>query len=612
MASENRKIWSILRTLILPLRREWPFFIFAIILLRPAIFHNVYFEIIGDWFLGQNDATWKTHVIYWLDFATTVTFSAIFTYIVAFSGKVVKQGSYILMLCLFLISLFLSLVLDRKINLLTLQQIFETNNSESKEFLSVFALSKGGIASLLLTLFFYAVFTAVEKYRERIESHFRKLSCHWIKMAVSAVLLLTILAGAVPLFRSGFYRDKMVRNYPVNTLTRMGYSLYGFKEESDKMGRMERIVESVAMETFDVKEVDDSIAVIYILGESFIKSHAQIYGYRLPTTPRLVAEKERGNLFAFSDAVSPYCSTTEMLKGTFFMNSSNHAEEWCDYPFFPQIFRQAGFFVNMCDNQTPSATEEDFEKSGRLLLHNRTIAKNCYSAVTPIRHQYDLDNILEFEEINKANTPARSLLIFHLMGQHVYASERYPHVEPFNRFSAVDYPQSTSYLDINHRQLIAHWDNATLYNDSVVAHIIDTYRDKNAVMVYFSDHGEEVYDYRDCYGRHEPERKRVAEWAHCVFDVPFFVWCSDEYKRRHPDIVKRIIRATGRRYSTDLVSNTIISLVGIRTPYYRDRHDVLSDAYVSPRRFIHSSDGQVFDYDAVTGGGKNDSSLRHP
>ena len=604
MACKTSKIWSVIRKLVLPLRKEWPFFLFAIILLRPALFHNVYFEMIGDWFSGEEGPFWRSHLIYFADFATTVTFAAIFTYIVAFSGKVVKQGSYILMLCLFLVSLFLALVLDRKLNLLTLQQIFETNNSESKEFLSVFALSKGGITSILLTIFFYALLTIVEKYRDRIESAFHRFSKGWIKKTVSVIVLMTILLGVVPLFRAGFYHDKMLRNYPVNTLTRMGYSIYGFKEEADKMNNMEQMLERLSGETFDVKEVDDSIAVIYILGESFIKSHAQIYGYRLPTTPRLLAEKERGNLFAFTDAVSPYCSTTEMLKNSFFMNSSNDNEEWSNCPFFPQIFRQAGFFVNMCDNQTPSATEEDFEKSGRLLLHNKSIIKNSYSSVTPIRHQYDLDNIVEFEEINSANHPARSLMMFHLMGQHVYASERYPHVEPFNCFTAADYPKSAPYLDEEHRQLIAHWDNATVYNDSVVAHIIDAYRDKNAVLVYFSDHGEEVYDYRDRYGRHEPDRKRVAEWAHCVFDVPFFVWCSDEYKRRHPDIVKEIKRAEVRRYTTDLVPNTMLRLAGIKSQYYRSRYDVLSKDYVAPRRYIHSSDGQIFDYDAVTSGGK--------
>ena len=51
---------------------------------------------------------------------------------------------------------------------------------------------------------------------------------------------------------------------------------------------------------------------------------------------------------------------------------------------------------------------------------------------------------------------------------------------------------------------IPHYRNAkknpniyTLYNDYVLKNIIDLFRDKNTVVLYFSDHGEEIYDYRD-------------------------------------------------------------------------------------------------------------------
>lgn len=593
------KIYRALIATVRPLHREWPFFIFAVLLLRPALFHNAYFEMFGDW-LGGN-STFREQLTYFADFMTTLTFASILTYIVAFTGKVVKQGGYLLLLALFLMSIFLSFVFDRKINMLTLQQIIETNSAESKEFISVFALSKGGIGAMVLTFAFFIAITLVEKFRDKIEAFAVKISRPWLKTTVAVVLILSIVAGIIPLLKVDFYRDKIIRNYPLNTMTCMLYSVYGFREEADKMNNVDKCVAWVNHETVGTKEVDDSLNVIFILGESFIRSHGQTYGYRLPTTPRLAAEKECGNLFQFADAVSPYCSTTEIIKNVFFMNSCGEDEDWSESPFFPQLFRQAGFFVNMCDNQTPSATTEDFDKAGRLLLHNKSITKNAYSAVTPIRHQYDLDNIIEFDDINKDNNPPRQLLIFHLMGQHIYATERYPHVEPFVKFTEDDYPQSQPYLDVEHRRVMAAWDNATVYNDSVIAYVIDRYRDANTLLVYFSDHGEEVYDYRDRYGRHEPERDKIGEWAHCVFDVPFFIWCSDKYMRRHPDKVKAIKAALDRQFSTDVVPNMVINLSGLSTRYYRAEHDPLSREYRPSRRLIHSSDGQIFDYDKVTG-----------
>lgn len=590
----KKGLWGVIDRIVAPLRLEWPFFVFAILLLRPAVFHNAYFEDLVSPYSGGM-------LVYLADLLTTLSFAAVATYIVAYSGRWAKQGAYLFLWALFLMSLFLSLVFDRKINMLTIQQIIETNTAESKEFISVFALSRGGVGALVAAVLFFVAIIVVEKNKERIEAFVSRIVAKWLKNALAPLLIVAILMGFLPLSKSGYYRDKILQNYPLNTVTCLIYSLYGFKEESDKMSRVDQWVERVARETVGTDEVDDSLCVIYVLGESFIKSHAQVYGYRLPTTPRLKAELDSGNLFAFTDAVSPYCSTNEMLKSTFFMNSSNEGEDWSDYPFFPQLFRKAGFFVNMCDNQTPTATPDDFDKAFRLLLHKKSLSKNSYSAVTPIRHAYDLDNILEFEDINRNNHPPRALLIFHLMGQHIYASERFPHVEPFVKFTEDDYPKTAPYLDVRHRRLMADWDNATLYNDSVVAHLIDVYRKENALLVYFSDHGEEVYDYRDCYGRHEPEKGMVGEWAHCVFDVPFFVWCSDEYKRRHPERVARIAAAVDVPFSTDCVPHMVVGLSGLSTPYYRPHLDVTNPQFAPVTRYIHSSDGRRFNYAEAVG-----------
>ncbi|MBO4380472.1 MAG: hypothetical protein J5784_05670, partial [Muribaculaceae bacterium] len=187
------KIYRALIATVRPLHREWPFFIFAVLLLRPALFHNAYFEMFGDW-LGGN-STFREQLTYFADFMTTLTFASILTYIVAFTGKVVKQGGYLLLLALFLMSIFLSFVFDRKINMLTLQQIIETNSAESKEFISVFALSKGGIGAMALTFAFFIAITFVEKFRDKIEAFAVKISRPWLKTTVAVVLILSIVAG---------------------------------------------------------------------------------------------------------------------------------------------------------------------------------------------------------------------------------------------------------------------------------------------------------------------------------------------------------------------------------------------------------------------------------
>ena len=48
--------------------------------------------------------------------------------------------------------------------------------------------------------------------------------------------------------------------------------------------------------------------IILIIGESYIKDHAQLYGYGKETTPRQVARtelSEKGHLLSFIDVISP-------------------------------------------------------------------------------------------------------------------------------------------------------------------------------------------------------------------------------------------------------------------------------------------------------------------
>ena len=44
---------------------------------------------------------------------------------------------------------------------------------------------------------------------------------------------------------------------------------------------------------------------------------------------------------------------------------------------------------------------------------------------------------------------------------------------------------------------MAHYLNAIRYNDLVVDRIIRLFDHRNAVVIYFSDHGEEVHNFRE-------------------------------------------------------------------------------------------------------------------
>lgn len=144
------------------------------------------------------------------------------------------------------------------------------------------------------------------------------------------------------------------------------------------------------------------------------------------------------------------------------------------------------------------------------------------------------------------------------------------------------------------RQEIADYDNATNYNDHVIHLMTQLYTNQNTVLVYLSDHGEEVYDYRPRSGRDDfklgPDLHQSLRYQ---YNVPFFIWCSDKYIATHPDIIREIQQATGRPMMIDNTCHVLFHLAGLFTPYYKANRDVLSATYRCPSRLVN--DDVIYD-----------------
>lgn len=343
--------------------------------------------------------------------------------------------------------------------------------------------------------------------------------------------------------------------------------------------------------------MEDSLTVVYVLGESYIKSHAHLYGYELPTTPYLDKEKEFGRLFVFSDVVAPFNLTYKVEKNTFFCNSIADGEHWASSPSFMQLFKKAGFFVGFYDNQRGGKgfKLEDIDGSR---IYNKDVARLSFSDIAEHSCEYDADFI---EDVQKRGIPtaSRSLHVYHLMGQHGPASQRFP--QQFNKFKAQDIMRQLSFLNNKNKSAIATYDNATLYNDYVLHRIIEMYKDKNAALVYMSDHGEEMYDYRNSAGRAKAIKGMEAQMAYHQFGVPFVIWLSDTYKAGHPDKVKAINSALDRPFMTDNIAQVLFDLACLKTPYYKADRDLISPQFKPRKRIIDDSGSMVCDYDQLCG-----------
>ena len=507
--------------------------------------------------------------------------------------RIVRGLIYMATVSLFVINIFLTLNFDTMISPWILLLIHETNSNESSEFLSTYALSTPSIVTYGLTLLSVGLIVIGEKMGRSITIKRPRLTLFpfifWLAVGVwQTVLVIMMFFASTQSQLQAWYEGKAfycIENTPANLL----YSCYHLHLTNHENDAAWEASEKVFQSTV-TRDEKDTLDVVLIIGESYNKYHASIYGYYLDTTPTMREQQKRGNLFVFQDAVSPYNMTTLAVKNMLSTNSISLHQSWDEHPLVMTIFRKAGFDVAMWDNQKSENNVLFHDFSNNSLLYGKKMVESTYHHLNNVPFDYDLQ--LVDTALTVKRKPGSTLTVFHLMGQHTAPIWRYPE----NDENAIYTADSIQRNDLNdyQRQYIAEYDNATRYNDHVIGSIIQYYRQRNAVILYLSDHGDEVYDYRDVVGRtHEPVKQKQA--LKYQYEIPMVLWCSDQFIQRHPNTMQNIRRAILRPFSSDNVPQLLMGLSNIHSSFYEPKKDVLSNQYHCGKRIVQNTT----DYDEV-------------
>lgn len=518
-------------------------------------------------------------------------------------SRIVKAAVYLIIYTLFLTELVLSWLFGMHISPAVLMLVIETTERESQEFFSMLPDKPDFWPMTLIAVMLLILNIATEYGKQYIDMMLKRYGkalrvLRYIGMLFLAVGIMfsTIsyskLLGCKEMNEIDEWRSHM-RN-PGDAVTMLLVSTWDVYLSGKEMERATAEVEHI--ETVAQEQPADSITLILVIGESYIREHAGLYGYPLPTTPFLSAEREAGRLFVFNDAVTPYNQTTKVIRNMLSCNSLGDGEHWASRPPLTAVFKKNGYWVSMQDNQKTANVADVFGFSLNTYLYHPTMAAACYNETNEETKEYDGELVEVYRRHHQEPTSAQQLLVFHLMGQHESFEQRYPHTDKrFEVFSADSIGhRDEEWLTQEMRQMIAHYDNATRYNDYVLEQITKLYEDKQTVIVYTSDHGEEVYDYRPSYGRDSWELGGNPEQAlRYQYRVPFVVWCSEAYKAQHPDIIGQLNSSTERPLMIDNICHLLFHLTSLKTPYYQSRRDILSDDYHCPPRLVN--DQVVFD-----------------
>ncbi len=331
----------------------------------------------------------------------------------------------------------------------------------------------------------------------------------------------------------------------------------------------------------DKVESDHSADIVMVIGESASKKHMSLYGYPLATTP--FSDAMRDSLFVFEDALGSSITTADnMEKILSFLNDSDTDRKWYDVPLLIDLFNAAGYRTFWISNQEQSGL---YGNATTAMSSNADVIKyvGALSSEDFIMARYDEAVMPWFHSALSAGGDTPIFMAMHLMGSHIRFSNRYP--AGFARFSGADVENAVDkpWLTDASADIVAAYDNSICYTDSLMHCMIQELAAKSrpAALVYFSDHGENVYDTHNFMGRD----RSVAE-------VPFVIYLNRAFRDANPALTARMAGVLDRPFSTASVIHSLMTLTGTSYPLYDSSRDVLSPEFTIRERYV---EGEVWE-----------------
>jgi glucan phosphoethanolaminetransferase (alkaline phosphatase superfamily) len=324
-------------------------------------------------------------------------------------------------------------------------------------------------------------------------------------------------------------------------------------------------------------------AYVIVIGESLARHHMHLYGYPRDTTPELNRLAETGELLVFRNVVTSHALTVPALLSSLrFPADQAHAGQTAF-----DIFNGGGFRTYWISNQYQYGA---FESAVSLLTASATEhvwLNQPLQGRYEERRNFDTVVLNPLQNIIRRDTQDKVIFI-HLLGDHFYYRSRFPDSAAY--FDGAD---RSSCRTPDQNQLFDDYDSSVRFNDYVMSQIIATMREFNgeSFVLYLSDHGEEVYDWREFFDHDD------SMLSPYLAEIPFVLWLSDAYRSAHPAFTARIAHATDRPFVTSDLIDALTELTRLSFPGMDESRSLFSEKFMPHRRITADRDYDTFKAD---------------
>lgn len=363
----------------------------------------------------------------------------------------------------------------------------------------------------------------------------------------------TLITLGFILFLVLTYRILIMQKYHDTIPGFMGTAAAYFRGTGDVQEEINarRLMVAAYQEPITASDVDQAQTYIIVIGESLTRNHMGLYGYARNTTPEL--NKLRSELLIFDNTISSHAQTQPSLRNALTQSNTQNNIALQDALSLVDLANKAGFKTWWISNQQPlRATLSAIASTAQ----ETQFISNDFHGVE--NRRYD-SFMLPYVEKALADNNTKKVIFIHMMGSHLQYANRYP-----EDFAAFTDNQVSSYLtpaDTRTVNYINQYDNSVRYSDYFVGSVFNMLKQQTGInaAVFFSDHGEEVYQSMDFLG-HGPDNP-----SRNMFEIPFLVWASPDYLTARPATYQAMQEHISSPFMLDDLYQFAGSVMGIRS-----------------------------------------------
>jgi len=302
---------------------------------------------------------------------------------------------------------------------------------------------------------------------------------------------------------------------------------------------------------------EEPLIVVLVIGESMRGDILSINGYQGHVNTPLLSQV--GNLVSFINATSSATSTRISIPYMLTSAVPPNFNQALTEKSLISIFKSMGFTTSWIGNQGAFGFYETTYASNILESDFHMIQDDLRKSFKLNKLDVFDGHILPILDNRLKEVKGNHFIVLHFLGSHWNFKSRYP--ESFgHKFMPICDASSEGQCSPESLKNLYH--NTIAYSDHVLNEVISKLENKNAFMIYASDHGYSLGErnlFGNAYALPNVPREQIS--------IGMFSWTSNKFLKIYPQVAQKILEKKSSDVSHDYIFHSLLDCIGVKSDY---------------------------------------------